>query len=48
MGSKAYHKKKNKEWYELDKKIKKEYRESMIYGKTYTEFKRERKKVLGK
>jgi len=50
MGNREYHKRKSKERYELDKKLSKEYRLDFgsNMGKTFTEFKKERKKHLGK
>jgi hypothetical protein len=46
--SKKYYKKKNKENYEKNKIISKEYQASKNFiNKTFTEFKKDRKKHLG-
>ena len=47
--SKKYFKKKNKENYEIKKKLSKEYQSfGSNSGKTFSQFVKERKKVLGK
>ena len=49
MASKSYHRKKSKENYQLNKKLSKEYQQNFgsNIGKSFTEFKKQRKKDLG-
>lgn len=44
---KNYYKEKNKQNYEINKKISDEYKHDSNFGKSFTQFKRERKKQMG-
>lgn len=46
--SKSYYTKKNKDNYELTKKLSKDYQLEKITGKTFSQYKKEHKKHLGK